>query len=90
MSPSDCFSGQWADGISSRSFDHKGIIKMTHSENKLEEALNDAIEVGAEDVTGISRFVSLYLARSLALCSHQLMKGGILYSYLLPTTSTLS
>lgn len=44
---------QWADGISSHMFTQKGLIEvMPISENQtLEQALNDAIEIGAEDVT---------------------------------------
>ena len=51
-------SGQWADGIASRAFDHKGIIQVEplNAQQSLEQALDDAVEVGAEDATCISNF----------------------------------
>jgi len=44
---------QWADGISSHLFTQKGLIEVIPiTDNQtLEQALDDAIEIGAEDVT---------------------------------------
>lgn len=47
------FSASWAEGVSSRAFDHKGLIKVAPLtvSHTLGQAMDDAVEVGAEDVT---------------------------------------
>ena len=49
------FSGSWADGVSNNLFNHQGIIKVSPLSlgQTIEQVLDDAINVGAEDVTGI-------------------------------------
>lgn len=48
------FSGAWADGVSSHLFTYKGNIKVSPltQDQTLEQALDHAITVGAEDVIG--------------------------------------
>lgn len=48
--------GQWADGVANRAFEHKGLVRVDplRDNQTVEQALDDAIEVGAEDVTCIS------------------------------------
>lgn len=54
---------QWADGISSHLFTQKGLIEVMPitEDQTLEQALDDAIEIGAEDVTkGNSQQIQSY------------------------------
>ena len=47
-------SGSWADGMANNLFNHKGFVKVLPLTNgqPLEQALDHAIDIGAEDVTG--------------------------------------
>ncbi|KAI9556814.1 hypothetical protein GHT06_016605 [Daphnia sinensis] len=47
------FNGSWADGVSNNLFNHKGLIKVVplSQGQTLEQVLDDAINIGAEDVT---------------------------------------
>ena len=49
------FSGSWAEGVSNNLFKHQGLIKVSSLsvDQTIEQVVDDAINVGAEDVTGI-------------------------------------
>ena len=49
------FSGSWAEGVSNNLFKHQGWIKVSplSVDQTIEQVVDDAINVGAEDVTGI-------------------------------------
>lgn len=54
----------WADGVSNNLFHHKGLIKVLPitEDQSIEGALDHAINIGAEDVTGtLSDLISLSL-----------------------------